>query len=78
MLTSALNHETMQVSIFLLQIVVQSLIIVRSQQIVVRSLFTDQMAEWYRASAYGSADLRFDSESGQTSDCKVGIHSFPA
>ena len=25
-----------------------------------------QMAEWYRASASGSVDLGFDSESGQT------------
>ena len=41
-------------------------------------LFTDQMAEWYRASASGSVDLGFDSESGQTNDFKIGIHSFPA
>ena len=26
---------------------------------------TDQIAEWYRASASGSLDLGFDSESGQ-------------
>ena len=39
---------------------------------------TDQMAEWYRASASGSVDLRFDSESGQTNDLKIDIHSFPA
>ena len=39
---------------------------------------TDQMAEWYRASASGSVDLGFDSESGQTKDLKIGIHSFPA
>ena len=39
---------------------------------------TVQMAEWYRASASGSVDLRFDSESGQTNDFKTGIHSFPA
>ena len=37
----------------------------------------DQMAEWYRASASGSADLGFGSESGQTNDVKIGIHSFP-
>ena len=36
------------------------------------------MAEWYRASATGSVDLGFDSESGQTNDLKFGIHSFPA
>ena len=40
--------------------------------------FTDQMAEWYGASASGSVDLGFDSESGQTNDFKIGIHSFPA
>ena len=39
---------------------------------------TDQMAEWYRASASGSVDLGFDSASGQTNDFKIGIHSFPA
>ena len=39
---------------------------------------TDQMAEWYRASASGSVDLGFDSESGQTNDLKIGFHSFPA
>ena len=39
---------------------------------------TVQMAEWYRASASGSVDLGFDSESGQTNDFKIGIHSFPA
>ena len=32
----------------------------------------------YRASASGSVDLKFDSESGQTNDLKIGIHSFPA
>ena len=37
-----------------------------------------QMAEWYRASASGSVDLGFDSESGHTNDLKIGIHSFPA
>ena len=36
------------------------------------------MAEWYRAPASGSVDLGFDSESGQTDDFKIGIHSFPA
>ena len=41
-------------------------------------LDTDQMAEWYRASASGSVDFGFDSESGQTNDLKIGIHSFPA
>ena len=40
--------------------------------------FIVQMAEWYRASASGSVDLGFDSESGQTNDFKIGIHSFPA
>ena len=40
--------------------------------------FTDQMTEWYRASASGSVDLGFDSESGQTNDFKIGIHSFHA
>ena len=39
---------------------------------------TGQMAEWYRASASGSVDFGFDSESGQTNDFKIGIHSFPA
>ena len=39
---------------------------------------TVQMAEWDRASASGSVDLGFDSESGQTNDLKIGIHSFPA
>ena len=36
------------------------------------------MAELYRASASGSVDLGFDSESGQTTNFKIGIHSFPA
>ena len=31
-----------------------------------------------RASASGAVDLGFDSESGQTNDFKIGIHSFPA
>ena len=31
-------------------------------------LYTDQMAEWYRASESGLVDLGFDSESGQTKD----------
>ena len=39
---------------------------------------TNQMAEWYGASASGSVDLEFDSESGQTNDFKIGIHSFHA
>ena len=39
---------------------------------------TDQIAEWYRASASGSVDLGFNYESGQTNDFKIGIHSFPA
>ena len=30
------------------------------------------------ASASGSVDLGFDSESGQTNDLKIGINSFPA
>ena len=36
----------------------------------------DQMEQWSRASASGSVDLGFDSESGQTNDFKIGIHSF--
>ena len=40
--------------------------------------FNIQMAEWYRAPVSASADLGFDSESGQTNDIKIGIHSFPA
>ena len=36
------------------------------------------MAKWYGASASGSVDLGFGSESGQTNDFKIGIHSFPA
>ena len=40
--------------------------------------WTDQMAEWYRASASESVDLGFDSESDQTNDLKIAIHSFPA
>ena len=40
--------------------------------------WTDQMAEWCGASASGSVDLGFDSESGQSNDFKIGIHSFPA
>ena len=39
---------------------------------------TDQMAEWYGASASGSVDLGFDSKSDQTNHFKIGIHSFPA
>ena len=39
---------------------------------------TDQMAEWYGASASGSVDLWFDSESGQTNGFRIGIRSFPA
>ena len=38
----------------------------------------NQMAEWYTASASGSVDLGFDSESSQTNDLKIGSHSFPA
>ena len=30
-----------------------------------------------RASAFGSVDLEFDSESRQTNDLKIGIRSFP-
>ena len=41
-------------------------------------MITDQMAEWYGASASGSVDLGFDSESGQTNDFKNGVHSFSA
>ena len=36
------------------------------------------MAEWYRASVSWAVDSGFDSESGQTNDFKIGIHSFPA
>ena len=36
------------------------------------------MVEWIRAPASGSVDSGFDSESGQTNDLKIGIHSFPA
>ena len=36
------------------------------------------MAEWIRAPASGTVDSGFDSESGQTNDLKIGIHSFPA
>ena len=38
----------------------------------------DQMVQWDGASASGLVDLRFDSESGQTNDIKIDIHSFPA
>ena len=31
-----------------------------------------------RASAFRSVDLELDSESHQTNDLKIGIHSFPA
>ena len=31
-----------------------------------------------RVSASGLVDLGFNSESGQTNDLKIGIHSFPA
>ena len=31
------------------------------------------MAKWYGASASGSVDLGFDSESGQTNDFKIGL-----
>ena len=41
------------------------------------SAFTNQMAKWYRASASGLVDLGFDSELGQTNDCKIGMYSFP-
>ena len=32
----------------------------------------------YRAFASESVDLGFDSDSGQTNDFNIGIHSFPA
>ena len=35
------------------------------------------MAEWYRASASGSVDLGFDSESGQTNDFKSWYLQLP-
>ena len=50
----------------------------RSKIEISESNLTIQMAEWYRASASGSVDLGFDSESGQTNDLKTGIHSLPA
>ena len=31
-----------------------------------------------RASAFGSLDSKFESDSRQTNDLKIGIHSFPA
>ena len=37
---------------------------------------SDGRVVWSTAS--GSVDLRFDSESGQTNDFRIGIHSFPA
>ena len=37
-----------------------------------------QMAKWHRVPASESVDLGLDSESGQTNDFKIGIHSFPA
>ena len=41
--------------------------------------FTAQMAEWeQRPSPRELHRLEFDSESGQTNDFKIGIHSFPA
>ena len=39
---------------------------------------TAQMAEWYRASVSWAVRLGFDSESGQTNDFNIGIHSYPA
>ena len=38
------------------------------KKIIFLDKFTDQMAEWYRASASGSVDLGFNSESGQIND----------
>ena len=52
--------------------------LVQSANLILLSRITVQMAEWYGASASGSVDLGFDSESGQTNDLKIGIHSFPA
>ena len=40
-------------------------------------VITAQMAKRY-SGCLGSCKLGFDSESGQTSDFKIGIHSFPA
>ena len=37
---------------------------------------SDDQVDW--ASAFGSIDLEFDSESRQTNDLKIGLHSFPA
>ena len=31
-----------------------------------------------KASVFGSVDSKFDSDSRQTNDLKIGIHSFPA
>ena len=39
--------------------------------------FTAQMAEWLDV-YFWSGRLRFDSESGQTNDLKIGIHRFSA
>ena len=36
------------------------------------------MAKWYRASVSWAVNSGFDSESGQTNNFKIGIHSFPA
>ena len=52
--------------------------ITRSLSAVGACNLADQMAEWYRASAFGSVDMGFDSESGQTNDLQIGIHGFPA
>ena len=56
----------------IVSILILLLVVIRKQE------RTDQMAEWYGASASGSVDLSFDSESGRTNDFKIGIHSFPA
>ena len=45
----------------------------RYRHVILHILITDQMAEWYGASASESVDLGFDSESGQTNDFKIGI-----
>ena len=47
-------------------------------QVTEATINTDQMAKRYRASVSGLIDLGFESESGQTNDLKIGIHSFPA
>ena len=53
-------------------------VFMQSAKVFMQSAKTDQMAEWYRTFASGSVDSGFNSESGQTNDFKIAIHSFPA